>query len=372
MQAREQQAQEIESRLAKLRRQYQQREAAKDRIIDLQLQVIEQDAAGLGFPGSPNSSATPTTSIRGGGDRFRNTPAPASSAPSTDPMIRSGLPSPNVPARRADQHDPDTDRQRQTAQARVAILKQQREVLEREYRAGKVTIDRVLRASNDLLEAELELADSAGGRIKILEQQLANLEMLEAVAMQAYKADQRGQEYVLAAKADRIAAQTRLDRERNRSADGATRSDVQRLQGVVEYDGRKVINLIAPMDARAERVYVDHVGAEVEKGDALVELHSAELFAAEKELFQARKSGQQSSLAVARDMLRLRLGLSQEQIDSLEEKNEATGRLTLYSPTNGVVTSSHAVQGARVRVNDQLFTIADTTLWVQLQAPNRH
>ncbi|HEX5103129.1 MAG TPA: hypothetical protein VFV87_04930, partial [Pirellulaceae bacterium] len=51
MQMREQQAAEIESRLANLRRQYQAREKVKEEIIDLQLKVIEQDAAGLGFPG---------------------------------------------------------------------------------------------------------------------------------------------------------------------------------------------------------------------------------------------------------------------------------------------------------------------------------
>ena len=51
MQAREQQAQEIEARLEKLREKYKERENAKDEIIDLQLKVLEQDADGLGFPG---------------------------------------------------------------------------------------------------------------------------------------------------------------------------------------------------------------------------------------------------------------------------------------------------------------------------------
>lgn len=52
MQAREKQAKEIETRLAKLRQQYQSRDKVKDDIIDLQLKVLEQDAAGLGFPNS--------------------------------------------------------------------------------------------------------------------------------------------------------------------------------------------------------------------------------------------------------------------------------------------------------------------------------
>jgi hypothetical protein len=59
MEAREKQAQEIEDRLAKLRQQYRTRERAKDEIIELQLQVLENDAAGLGFPAAqpaPRSS----------------------------------------------------------------------------------------------------------------------------------------------------------------------------------------------------------------------------------------------------------------------------------------------------------------------------
>lgn len=50
MQSRSRQAQEIENRLAKLREQYQAREQVKDEIISLQLQVLEKQAAGLGFP----------------------------------------------------------------------------------------------------------------------------------------------------------------------------------------------------------------------------------------------------------------------------------------------------------------------------------
>jgi hypothetical protein len=83
MQMREKRAAEIETRLSKLRQQYQEREKVKDKIIDLQLKVIEADAAGLGFPGGGSFRLTPPFSSRGG------------RAPSAD-----------APAQRADQHDP--------------------------------------------------------------------------------------------------------------------------------------------------------------------------------------------------------------------------------------------------------------------------
>jgi hypothetical protein len=53
MKSRKEQADQIDARLKKLREQYQAREAAKDSIIDLQLQVLEKDAGGLGFPFAP-------------------------------------------------------------------------------------------------------------------------------------------------------------------------------------------------------------------------------------------------------------------------------------------------------------------------------
>jgi hypothetical protein len=81
MAMREKQAAEIEARLAKLRQQFQAREKSKDEIIDLQLKVIEQDTAGLGFPGDVSPSPTPP----------EETNVPSKAPPG---------------ARRVDQHDP--------------------------------------------------------------------------------------------------------------------------------------------------------------------------------------------------------------------------------------------------------------------------
>lgn len=76
MKARKAQADEIETRLKKLQEQYKAREAAKERIIDLQIEVLEKDAAGLGFPkgytsnkaeqfsGKPNPELTLVNALR--------------------------------------------------------------------------------------------------------------------------------------------------------------------------------------------------------------------------------------------------------------------------------------------------------------------
>lgn len=131
MREREQTAAEIESRLAKLRKQYQDREKVKHEIIELQLKVIEQDAAGLGFPGDPSSRATPPIPS---GNRAN---LPASSTPSDprNPLIRSGLPSPDVPARRADKYDPipqerTLEEARKTRPSEIAELKKRGHFIE--------------------------------------------------------------------------------------------------------------------------------------------------------------------------------------------------------------------------------------------------
>lgn len=127
MQAREKQAAEIESRLAILRKQYQERKAAKDKIIDLQTQVIEADAAGLGFPGGHSSAATPPTPIRSNRSNL-----PAST---TDPLIRRGQSGANVPAKGVDAHDPipqerTLEEAKQTRPAAVKGLKKRGHFIE--------------------------------------------------------------------------------------------------------------------------------------------------------------------------------------------------------------------------------------------------
>lgn len=54
MQSRQQQLEQLEKTLARLKAQFEKRKASRDQIVQLQLQLIENDAAGLGFPTSWN------------------------------------------------------------------------------------------------------------------------------------------------------------------------------------------------------------------------------------------------------------------------------------------------------------------------------
>lgn len=68
MQAREGQVKDIESRLEKLRKQYEERQKVKDEIVELQLKVLEREAQGLGFPRMNVPDATDSTSADGKDD----------------------------------------------------------------------------------------------------------------------------------------------------------------------------------------------------------------------------------------------------------------------------------------------------------------
>jgi hypothetical protein len=106
MQMREKQAAEIESRLGKLRQQYQVREKVKDEIIELQLKVIEQDAAGLGFPSGQSSVPTVPSGV-GPSTPFGNRANLPASATPRDPLVV-GSQNPGASARdtHVDQFDP--------------------------------------------------------------------------------------------------------------------------------------------------------------------------------------------------------------------------------------------------------------------------
>lgn len=275
---------------------------------------------------------------------------------------------------------------------RVEILRQRHKLLQQSYTTGNATIDQVMRASSELLDAELVLATDTDERGKILKQQLAILDSLLKVSEATYKRGEAGMEDVLAEKADRIRVETKLKRENAHMCPmhpqvqkrGSGRCPIcsmplipasPRFVGVVECDVNHVAIIRNRFPARIERVDVDHAEIEVKKGDALALLQSPELYAAEAEYLQAIKSRDKNSppksvdiaiVSAAREKL-TNWGITKEQLDKIEEQDKATGRLTLHAPASGIVMANHAEKDARVAADSHLYTIADPIrLWVKL------
>lgn len=104
-----------------------------------------------------------------------------------------------------------------------ALLKERRETLrqlsqevEQRYRSGLATLDSVIRASNLLLEAELDLAKTKAERVALCEKLVANLRQLETILESKHKVGAQGGETanVLDARAARLKAEIQLAHEK--------------------------------------------------------------------------------------------------------------------------------------------------------------
>jgi Cu(I)/Ag(I) efflux system membrane fusion protein len=73
-------------------------------------------------------------------------------------------------------------------------------------------------------------------------------------------------------------------------------------------------------------------------------------------------------LEAASEKLRL-LGLTEEQIETIEKTGQPTDYITIYAPIGGIVINKHVTEGTYVQTGTKIYTIADLSqLWVQLDA----
>lgn len=155
-----------------------------------------------------------------------------------------------------------------------------------------------------------------------------------------------------------------------------------RMVGKVQYDETRVKDITAWVPGRLDRLYVDFTGITVRKGDHLVYLYSPELISAQAELLQAARAMQkvgentsdyltkssEATLDATREKLRL-LGLTEAQIQEIEQSGKPLTHLTIYSPIGGVVIRKMVNEGAYVTTGTQIYTVADLSqLWVLLDA----
>lgn len=151
-----------------------------------------------------------------------------------------------------------------------------------------------------------------------------------------------------------------------------------RMVGKIDYDETKLGHITAWVPGRLERMFVDFTGIEVNKGDHMVQIYSEALYTAQEELLAATKRDRPPSSSrfvqpidlaeSAREKLRL-LGLTPEQVQTIEERGKPSETVTIYSPVSGVVVGKMKQEGERVQTGDRIYTVADLNhLWVQMDA----
>jgi outer membrane protein TolC len=100
---------------------------------------------------------------------------------------------------------------------RHAVLSQLAKVQTEAYRHGNASIEAVIKAHQELLGVELELAKTDDERINLFEKAIQMARDLEQIAATKYKSGNASQADVLMAEADGLKAQTELLRERQKS-----------------------------------------------------------------------------------------------------------------------------------------------------------
>ena len=141
-----------------------------------------------------------------------------------------------------------------------------------------------------------------------------------------------------------------------------------RTVGNVTFDESRLATIVAYVDGRIERVFADYTGVPVAKGDHLVVLFSPTLYVAQFEFLDSRKDPLSTSLAEQTRQRLIELGMTEEQVKTLEREQKAQSRLTIYSPVGGTVIEKTAVEGLEVKKGQTLYRIADlSVVWLVLE-----
>lgn len=151
-----------------------------------------------------------------------------------------------------------------------------------------------------------------------------------------------------------------------------------RAVGRVAYDERRVAHVHTKIQGWVERLDVKYEGEAVERRQPLLEIYSPELVSTQEELLLAaryRDTTAQSEFADVSEggealyrATRRRLELwdiPESDIDRLLETGEVRKTVTLYAPTQGIVTDLMVREGMEVGPNENLYTIADLSeVWL--------
>lgn len=154
-----------------------------------------------------------------------------------------------------------------------------------------------------------------------------------------------------------------------------------RAVGKLSYDEGSLKSISAYVDGRLDRLYADYTGVVVKKGDHLALLYSPLLYSTQVEFLLSKKAVDKSQSATLqrvidsnRDLYRsarqrlIELGMTEEQIEQLEQAGDANSRIHLCAPISGTVIEKLAVEGQYVKEGQAIYHLADlSTVWLMLE-----
>ncbi|MFP4547830.1 MAG: efflux RND transporter periplasmic adaptor subunit [Fidelibacterota bacterium] len=150
------------------------------------------------------------------------------------------------------------------------------------------------------------------------------------------------------------------------------------LAGELALNEQETVSITTDVAGRIEKLYVDFTGEKINPGDPLYKFYSPDLYAIQEELLHQKQIFERTNkqtyskiVATIREKLSL-LGLTEKQIDEIENSGKARENITIYAKHSGTVVRKNVNEGDYVKRGTLLFEISDLqTLWLQLDAYER-
>lgn len=142
--------------------------------------------------------------------------------------------------------------------------------------------------------------------------------------------------------------------------------------GAVSVDERSLIAVQTRVNGYIEKLHIRAQYDAVSRGQALAEIYSPEWLAAQEEYLALRRSTQPSVVPLAQ-AARQRLilqGVSEAQIQGIEQSGQPAPRITLHAPESGVVWELGVREGMSVNPGMALMRLAGLgSVWVNAEVP---
>lgn len=131
-----------------------------------------------------------------------------------------------------------------------------------------------------------------------------------------------------------------------------------RTVGYIEYDENAMHHVHTRVDGWIERLSVKAQGDPIKKDQILFEIYSPTLVNAQQEYLMA-KSGTDQAIAAASEERLEALGLTQEQVEELDESQTASQRVRVFAKSDGVVGMLGVREGIFVTPSTHAMSIAE-------------
>jgi membrane fusion protein, copper/silver efflux system len=134
--------------------------------------------------------------------------------------------------------------------------------------------------------------------------------------------------------------------------------------GYVKANENSIVHVQTYTQGWVKKLYVKRDGQKVKKGEALFDFYSPALVSAQQEYLLALKNSDQSIIQAQKSKL-FSLGLNEDQINALQDKNEASQNVTYYAPEGGFVANLQVREGVYLQPSSAVMTIEDLAkIWI--------